>query len=95
MEELKKYADKIAAQNFTYRGMPLTNVIGIFNPEAKRKVPLCAHWDTPSGRPGSCSAAAPARLLENDGASGVSVLLELARNFKEQKPEIGVVMVFF
>ena len=76
--------------------MPLTNVIGIFNPEAKRKgCRLRPLGYAPSGRPGSCFGRRSRPIIgANDGASGVSVL-ELARNFKEQKPEIGVVMVFF
>ena len=97
LEELKKYADKTAAQKFTYRGMPLTNVIGIFNPDAKRKALLCAHWDTRPRADQEVSINRRARpiLGANDGASGVAVLLELARLFKEQKPDIGIVMVFF
>lgn len=95
--EMEKLADKTIAQDFTYRGMPLTNVIGIFNPEAKRQVLLCAHWDT---RPVADMEIDPAKkrqpiLGANDGGSGVAVLLELARNFKEQKPDVGVVIVLF
>ena len=41
------------------------------------------------------SAAAPARLLDERWRIRSIGALELARNFKEQKPEIGVVMVFF
>jgi hypothetical protein len=97
LDEMKKYADKTAAQKFTYRDLPLTNVIGVFNPAAPRKVLLCAHWDT---RPRADMEQALSRrsrpiLGANDGASGVAVLLELARLFKERKPEIGVVIVLF
>ena len=96
LDELKKYADTTATQVSTYRGMPVTNVIGVFNPDASRKALLCAHWDT---RPRADQEIAIGRrsrpiLGANDGASGVAVLLELARVFKEQKPEIGIVMVF-
>ena len=96
-DELKKYADKTVAQTFTYGEMPLVNVIGVFNPEARRKVMLCAHWDT---RPRADQEIALSRrsrpiLGANDGASGVAVLLELARLFKEQKPDVGVIIVLF
>lgn len=95
MEEMRKYADKTVAQDFSYRGLPLTNVIGVFNPDAKKQVLLCAHWDT---RPRADQEIDPAKkrqpiLGASDGASGVAVLLELARLFKEQKPSVGVVMV--
>lgn len=95
MEEMAKYADKTVAQDFTYKELSLTNVIGVFNPEAKRQVLLCAHWDT---RPRADQEIDPSKKLQpiigaSDGASGVAVLLELARNFKEQKPDVGVVIV--
>jgi hypothetical protein len=93
--EMSRYADKTIAQDFQYRGMPLTNVIGIFRPEQKRQILLCAHWDT---RPTADQEIDPARqkkpiLGANDGASGVAVLLELARIFHQQKPDAGVAIV--
>lgn len=95
LDEMRKYADVTAAQDFTYKGHPLTNVIGVFNRDAKRQVLLCAHWDT---RPTADQELDPAKkklpiLGASDGASGVAVLLELAREFKAQKPAVGVVMV--
>jgi glutaminyl-peptide cyclotransferase len=97
LTEMQKYADKAVGQDFHYRGMVLTNVIGVFNPDAPRQVLLSAHWDT---RPRADMELDPDKkrkpiLGANDGASGVAVLLELARNFKEKKPEVGVVIVLF
>lgn len=93
--EMKKVADKVVEQNFTYRGLPLTNVIGVFNAEAKRQVLLCGHWDT---RPTADQELDPANQRKpiigaSDGASEIAVLLELGRLFKEQKPNVGVVIV--
>ncbi len=93
--EMGKYADRTAWQDFTYKKMPLTNVIGVFNPGAKRSVLLCTHWDT---RPRADQEVDRAKkkmpiLGASDGASGGAVLLELARIFKQQKPEIGVILV--
>jgi glutaminyl-peptide cyclotransferase len=92
---MRKYADRTETQDFTYRGMPLSNIIGVFNPEAMRSILLCAHWDT---RPTADMEIDPARKSKpipgaSDGASGVAVLLELARIFKEQKPQVGVILV--
>ncbi len=103
LAELSRYADQVETQEFTYRDrvysnreISLSNIIGIFNPEAKRRVLLCAHWDTRPVADMEIDADKRRRpiLGANDGASGVAVLLELARLFKQQKPQIGVVMVF-
>jgi len=97
LEEMRRHADRATTQDFAYRGMPLTNVIGLFNESAQRRVLLCAHWDT---RPRADQEIDPARQKQpipgaNDGASGVAVLLELARIFKERRPAVGVVIVLF
>lgn len=100
-DSLKSTADDVGVQTFTVsagnRKLPLGNVIAQFNPTAKRWILLAAHWDT---RPtADYEVVADKRSLPipgaNDGASGTAVLLELARLFKERKPEVGVVMVFF
>lgn len=93
--ELQKCTEKVSVQEFRYRGMPLWNVIAEFNPEAKRKILLCSHWDT---RPRADQELDPVRARQpilgaNDGASGVAVLLEMARLFKQQTPSVGVVIV--
>lgn len=75
----------------------IKNIIGQFNPEKKNRVLLFAHWDSrpfadhsenPDVRDFPISGA-------NDGASGVGVLLEIARNFYKNKPTIGVDIIFF
>jgi glutaminyl-peptide cyclotransferase len=101
--QLRQYADQVETQDFTYRDrvytnreINLSNIVGIFHPEAKRRVLLCAHWDTRPVADMEMDAQKRRQpiLGANDGASGVAVLLELARLFKQQKPEVGVVMVF-
>jgi hypothetical protein len=112
--EMKKYADETVTQEFKYRGMPVTNVIGVFYPAgskepSKSPVLLMAHWDTRpiadgpfssemrSGKPFQYGPNGWNRTTPimgaNDGASGVAVLLELARLFKEKKPTVGVVLL--
>ena len=51
MEEMKKYADVTIAQTFSYRGLPVTNVIGVIYPAgsnapAQNPVLLMTHWDS-------------------------------------------------
>jgi hypothetical protein len=75
----------------------LTNVIAVCQPSNPHKIMLSAHWDT---RPIADRESSPARrnmpiLGANDGASGVAVLLELARVFREHPPNVGLVFAFF
>lgn len=77
----------------------LVNVIASFRPEAKHRVMVGAHWDTrlwadedpdPKRRDQPITGA-------NDGASGVAVLLELAKVLDRDPPPpgVGVDLVFF
>ena len=58
---------------------------------------ICAHWDT---RPVADQDPDPANhskpvLGANDGASGVAVLLELARAFAEKAPPVPIILAFW
>lgn len=61
--------------------VPCRNIIARMNPNATDRILLCAHWDS---RPWADNDPNPDNhhtpvLAANDGASGVAVLLELAR----------------
>ena len=86
------YKSPTTGQSFT-----VTNVIGRINPTAPKQILLAAHWDT---RPFADMDTVPANQLKpilgaDDGASGVAVLLELARIFHANRPTAGVEFVFF
>jgi Zn-dependent M28 family amino/carboxypeptidase len=102
-QELSKFAAKVSLQEFQYRlpgtskNMRGVNVSANFNPTAKRKVILCAHWDT---RPQADMDDDKNKHTEpvmgaNDGASGVAVLLEIANQLKLKIPAYQVDIVFF
>jgi hypothetical protein len=100
--ELRRFGAEVYVQEIgltAYDGtrLPCRNIIGAFNPEAKKRVLLFAHWDT---RPFADQEADPALQRvpidgADDGASGVGVLLEIARQLGIQPPEIGVDIIFF
>lgn len=73
------------------------NIIGVYKPESKKRLLLCAHWDSrpyADNDPDEANHHNPI-MGANDGASGVGVLLEVARHIGEQSPELGVDIVFF
>ncbi len=78
----------------TFDGVTLhiTNIVGSFNPEASDRVLLLAHWDC---RPWADNDDDEARRRDpvmgaNDAASGVGVLLELARVWQQARPQVGI-----
>lgn len=99
---LRSFCDTVYVQNFiatTYDGKKLKsqNIIGSFAPEKPNRILLGAHWDSrhiadhdadPSKRDTPIDGA-------NDGASGVGVLIEIARQLAIKNPEIGVDIIFF
>lgn len=89
--ELAKSCDRVFLQPFRHvwsvddKTLAMDNVVGEINwKDAKTRVVLIAHWDT---RPTADQEVDPALRKRpipgaNDGASGVAVLLELARALK-------------
>lgn len=100
--QLKEYSDTAILQYFkarTFDGTVLNgkNIIGSFNPESVKRILLCAHWDS---RPFADYDSNPENkrkpiLGANDGASGVGVLLEVARQLSLSRVDLGVDILFF
>ena len=99
---LERYCDTVVLQKFTataYNGTKLqgTNIIGSFAPEKKRRVVLSSHWDSRHVADHDPDPANRNRPIDgaNDGASGVGVLLEMARQLSMKRPDVGVDIVLF
>lgn len=99
--QLAKWCDTLVAQKtklttFDGKAINAANYIGSINPDAKKRVLLVAHWDC---RPWADADPDESKRREpvmgaNDGASGVGVLLELARVMHDKKPGVGVDILF-
>lgn len=89
-----QYADLMAYDNTLLKAR---NIIGSYNPESKRRVLLCSHWDSrPYADQESDEKKQHTPILGvNDGASGVGVLLEVARQLQQQAPTLGIDIIFF
>jgi Zn-dependent M28 family amino/carboxypeptidase len=100
--QLKTFGAEVIAQNFeakAYTGTILkgTNIIGQFNPSNQRRILLAAHWDTrhiADHDPDKAKHTQPV-MGADDGASGVAVLLEIARQLQQNPLDLGIDIVFF
>jgi Zn-dependent M28 family amino/carboxypeptidase len=100
--KLKSYGWTVTEQPFTafrYDGKKLqgTNIIAQFQPSVAKRILLAAHWDARSIADKDSVRKDEPIDAANDGASGVGVLLEIARNLHEakNKPAVGVDIVLF
>jgi glutaminyl-peptide cyclotransferase len=82
-----------------FDGTPLKmrNIIASFQPEKKKRVMLAAHWDT---RPFADKDPDKTKWKKpidgaNDGASGVAVLMEIARHLSMDTLDIGIDIAFW
>lgn len=102
VDKLSHYAGEsnVFRQEFTHEGydgdtLELVNIIASFNPESRKRIMLSAHWDTrPRADKDSDEPDKPI-LGADDGASGVGVLLEMARILSENDPGIGIDIILF
>lgn len=100
--KLSSYGAEVVNQTVeltAYNGAKLQarNIIGQFQPEKKKRVMLCAHWDSrpwADSDPDATKHRTPI-LGANDGASGVGVLLEIARLLSLSPTELGIDIIFF
>lgn len=97
---LNRFCDTVIVQEAQLRafdGLLLNarNIIASFKPDRAKRVMLCAHWDTrPFADQDEKDKNDPIQGA-NDGGSGVGVLLEMARLFSIQKPDVGVDLILF
>ncbi|HSJ66781.1 MAG TPA: M28 family peptidase [Anditalea sp.] len=102
VSKFESYGMDVTEQNFEARAfdgtnLELTNIIASWNPQASKRILLAAHWDT---RP--MADKDTQRIDEpidgaNDGASGVGVLLEIARTITSDanQPAVGIDFILF
>ena len=100
--QLKAHGATVIEQDFkatAYTGTVLnsTNIIGQYNPAAKKRILLAAHWDSRHIADNDADATKHKVQVDgaDDGASGVGVLLEVARNLSTLPENMGVDIIFF
>ncbi len=84
------------AFTFDHQQLKLKNIIASFFPEAKKRILLAAHWDTRPFADKDDKNKSASFDGANDGASGVAVLLEIARVLSSSEaPRVGVDIILF
>ena len=100
-KHLTPLATRITRQSFSINGLEGVNLWATFVRNQKNgnqnRLMLGAHWDTRpiSEKERDHNKQSQPTLGANDGASGVAVLLELARIFALNPPPIIVDLIFF
>lgn len=97
VQKFKSFGANVMVQEApakTYDGKThrLKNIIATFNSEKKQRVLISAHWDArpfSDQDPDSSMRNKPFDAA-NDGASGVAVMLEMARQIQLKAPSVGV-----
>ncbi|MCI0680737.1 MAG: M28 family peptidase [Gemmataceae bacterium] len=96
--DLKVQAQAFQAKQHSQRTpVEMTNLIVSIHPERKRRIILCAHYDT---RPIADQEPDPRKWREkfvsaNDGGSGVALLMEFAHHLPKLDTKVGIDLVFF
>ncbi len=83
--------------HYNGQNIGIRNIIASYQPEKQKRILLAAHWDS---RPFADEESDPAKqqqpiLGADDGASGVGMLLEIARQLQQDSTELGVDIIFF
>ncbi len=86
---------KFEAISFDGQRLALRNIIASFNPDQQKRILLASHWDTrPFADKDKIKPDAPMDGAD-DGASGVAVLLEVARLLSQQTTNVGIDIILF
>ena len=90
-------AQKAVLKGYDGTSLNSTNIIASYRPDLTDRVLLCAHWDSrpwADNDPDEANWKTPV-MAANDGASGVAVMLEIARLLSKDTLQLGVDFICF
>jgi len=93
---LERWGGKVVVQEFESKAfdgtlLNLRNIIASYNPDQRKRILIAAHWDTRPWADKDTIAGDNSFDGANDSASGIGILLEIARILNSSaKPQVGV-----
>lgn len=100
-KKLHQHCDTVYRQHVTVKSgdgkqLPCINLIGVIHPHAKRRILLVSHWDSRPWADQDTKDIDKPILAADDCASGVSMLLEIARvlQTKPISEDLGIDIFF-
>lgn len=96
VEAFKAVSDTVYVQETTVtqpgsnKTYPCKNIIAAINPNATDRILILAHWDSRPWADEDVNNTDKPIDAADDGASGVAVMLEMARCIKTQNPNKGI-----
>ena len=93
-QKFESYGCTVETQKADLKGfdgtiLKSTNIIAHYKPEAQQRILVCAHWDSrpwADNDPDEANHKTPV-MAANDGASGVAVMLEVARVLSQENTD--------
>lgn len=100
-QQLKSVCDTVYRQQTTVKGgdgksLPCINLVGSFNPKSMNRILFLTHWDSRPWADQDTKDKNLPILAADDAASGVAVLLEMARLLQSNKlpANLGIDILF-
>ncbi len=100
IDQLNTFGAEVVTQKFEAsflgrKDVPCMNIMGQFNPKATRRILLAAHYDSRAIADKDIERQDQPIPGADDGASGVALLLEIARTISLNPINLGVDFIFF
>ncbi|MFA4851786.1 MAG: M28 family peptidase [Bacteroidales bacterium] len=100
--KFKTYTNNVIVQeskvkSFDGKVLNIKNIVASFNPETNNRIFISSHWDSRPFADYDPDKKNHSKPIDgaNDGASGVGIIMEIARLLNASKPTIGVDLILF
>jgi len=100
IDKMKSFTPNVLVQKGTVTAynkakLNIQNIIAQFNPQAKNRILLFAHWDSRPWADQDTARQDEPILAADDAGSGVAVLMEVARQLSLNPQPVGIDIIFF